>query len=111
MVLTKAMSNTKNPVKSTSLVQESKDQSRPTVQTWEDKSFYRSQDLGLCLQLAGRTSTTVQPEDDDVRPGVQDSTELSRACNKENTVSNIIKNNPKGSSNLPSKDDETTGCG
>ena len=51
------------------------------------------------------------PEDDDVRAGVQDSEELSRACNKENTVSNIIKNNPKGSSNLPSKDDETTGCG
>jgi hypothetical protein len=57
MVLTKAMSNTENPVKSTSLVQESKDQSRPTVQTWEDKSFCRSEVLGLFLQLAGHPPT------------------------------------------------------
>ena len=65
----------------------------------------------MVFSEAGRTSTTIQPEDDDVRAGVQDSKELFRACNKENTVSNITKNNPKGSSNLPSKDDETTGCG
>ena len=51
------------------------------------------------------------PEDDEVRAGVQDSKELSRAYNIENIVSIIVKNNPEGSSNLPSKDDETTDCG